>query len=131
MREDGGGGVGSAAAGYAWGFTVPLVARVRTSLELEYLYRLGDPDRRVVTPRYAFGLGSPVIPGIEAVHLEVGYAWGLHAPYKDQGVKWGVGFGTKPLRFPFTYAGVSARIKYERFWMDEVLDGFQLQLVFR
>lgn len=131
VDEDGGGGVGSVAAGYGWEFPVPMLARVRTSVELEYLYRLGDPDRRVIVPRYAMGLGAPVMPLVEAVHFEVGYAWGLHAPFKDQGVKWGVGIGTKPVRFPFTYAGVSARLKYERFWMDDALDAFQLQLVFR
>jgi hypothetical protein len=35
------------------------------------------------------------------------------------------------LRLPFTYAGVSARLKYERFWIEDGLDGFQLQLIFR
>jgi hypothetical protein len=131
VEEDGGGGVGSVAAGYGWEFRMPLLARLRTSLEAEYLYRLGDRDRRVFCPRYTVGIGSPVLPLVEAAHLEVGYGWGLKAPFRDQGVNWGVGVGTKPVRFPFTYAGVSARLKYERFWMDDTLDGFQLQLVFR
>jgi hypothetical protein len=131
VKDDGGGAVGSVAAGYAWAAPVPLLKQVRTSVELEYVYRLGDPDRRVIVPRYAVGLGSPIVPGVEAMHFEVGYAWGLYDRFKDQGVKWGVGIGTKPLRLPFTYAGVSARLKYERFWIEDGLDGFQLQLIFR
>ena len=103
----------------------------RPAAVAQYLYRLGDVDRRVIAPRYAVGIGAPAFPLVETMHFEVGYAWGLNSPFKDQGVKWGVGVRTKPLRFPFTYAGVSARLKYERFWMDQVLDGFQLQLVFR
>jgi hypothetical protein len=131
VGDDGGGGVSSMGAGYGWEFRMPLLARLRTSLEAEYIHRLGDAARRVLTPRYTIGIGSPVLPVVEAVHLEAGYTWGLESPYTNHGVKWAVGADTRPLRFPFTYAGVSLRAKYERFWLDETLDGFQLQLVFR
>lgn len=124
---DKGGGVLSVAAGYGWE-TPLLLGSARAALELEYYLRLGDLDRRALAPYFVLGLALP-LRRFDSAHLKLGYAWGLESPYDGDGYAWGLGVATPALQFPFTYAGVSLRLGYQQFRLEDALDGLQVQLV--
>jgi hypothetical protein len=121
------GGMVSAAAGYAWEFAIPL-GFARSGFELEWYERLGDAERRALAPYLLLGLR--VARGLlDGVHVRLGYAFTRGSPLDEDGYAWGVGASTPAVQLPFTYAGLSLRLGYAQFRLEDALDGLQAQLV--
>ena len=130
VKDDGGGGVYGFGAGYAVAFSVPLFRKVQWSLSGDYFPRFGVEGRSVVAAKWAFGVGTPIeVPLVDAIHLDVGYAWDVGDDFTERGVKWGVGFGTPAVPLRFTYAGISFSAVYERYWLENALDVFRVEMV--
>ena len=73
------------------------------------------------------------VPGlfelVDGARIEVGYAWGLHAPFKQRGFKFAVGAQTGTLPLGFTYSGLTLRLTYQWLWLEPTLQSLCLDVV--
>ena len=122
-------GVLSGGLGHAWETLVPVAGSLRGAFEGEVSFPLNG-DASAVIARTTGAVGMPGLPLFNALHLELGWAWTLEDVIRDDGFRWGIGVVTKPVHLDWTYAGMSVRLRYESFKLDNNLHGFQAILVF-
>jgi hypothetical protein len=98
----------------------------RISLEVSYQPTVGEEDREIISPYLAFQVH---VPKTVSLHIESGYAYGLKAPYKQSGARAAFGLCTPTLPLGFTYIGAIARLKYEVLYLEEIVQGFVIEMV--
>ncbi len=117
--------------GLGYGLADDLVVINKVSVDLALMPSLHEARRLLITPSLGLGLKLPKPFNLwEAYLFEIGYAYGLREPFKEGGLMLalGISFPTIPLRF--TYSGLTIRLKYQRFSLEQTLQGVFLELIF-
>jgi hypothetical protein len=98
----------------------------KISLEVDLMHLLDERRRVLLAPGLGMGLE---LPWSAALHTEGGHAWGLRAPFKAHGWKLAVGIDSPTIPLRFTYAGVTARLKYQWLWLNPTLRGAFIEII--
>lgn len=117
--------------GVGYGLADDLFLINKVSVDVALLPSLDEARRLLIATSLGFGLKLPNPLNLwEAYFFEFGYARGLREPFKEGGfmLSAGIGFPTIPLRF--TYAGLTIRLKYQRFSLEKTLHSVFLEFIF-
>jgi hypothetical protein len=98
----------------------------RLSVEVAYQPRVDTKGRSVLSPYLAYQIK---VPGLWVFHVETGYVFGLREPYKQRGARAAIGVSTRTLPLGFTYLGATIRLKYQAYYLEEIIGGIYLELV--
>lgn len=105
-----------------------LVLLNNLSIDMIVTTAAADHDRPLMVSSVGFGV--PIKQGLlYAVRFECGLAADLESDYDKYGFMCAVGVDSPVLPLGFTEAGVTARLKYQRFRLHPTLHGPSLQLI--
>lgn len=117
--------------GLGYGLADDLIVINKVSVSVALMPSLDEAKRLLITPSLGFGLKLPKPLNLwEAYLFEIGYALGLRKPFKEDGVMLAVGLGFPTIPLRFTYAGLTVRLKYQRFSLERTWHGVFLEFIF-
>jgi hypothetical protein len=124
-----GSGFGSL-VGLGYGLADDLLVINKVSVDLALMPSLDEVRRLLIMPSLGFGFKLPTPFNLwEAYRLEIGYAFGLRSPFKEDGLKLAVGIESPTIPLGFTYAGLTIRLMYQRFYLERIKQGILLEFI--
>ncbi len=112
--------------GLGYGFFDDFLFLKKFSLEAALMPSFHAPRRALLAS--ALGMGIK-LPWSAALHTEGGHAWGLRSPFKAHGWKFAAGIDSPTIPLGFTYAGLTARLKYQWLWLNPALHGVFFEII--
>jgi len=124
-------GIGFASqVGLGYGLVDNLLLIHRASVELAFIPSFDEGKRKLLVPSLGFGLKLPSPARLwDSYRFEIGYAFGLRSPYKDNGSKIALGIEFPTIPLGFTYAGLTIRLMYQRFSLERTRHGIFLNFL--
>lgn len=130
MQEDVGSGWGSV-VGFGYGLIDDLLLLNKVSVDVILSPSLDEARRLLVTPTVGIGIKMPAPYKLwEALHFDFGYSFGLRSPLDEDGFTLGAGIESPTIPLGFTYAGLTIRLMYKRFSLEQTKRGVFLEFVF-
>lgn len=124
-----GSGLGSI-VGLGYGLADKLFVINKVSVDIDLMPSFDEGRRLIITPSIGFGLKLPAPFYLwNAYRFEIGYAFGLRSPFEENGLKLAVGIESPTIPLGFTYAGVTVRLMYRRFYLERIVQGVFLEFV--
>jgi hypothetical protein len=129
FRINGNNPVGMIGLGY--GLINDLIFFNNFSLDINMMPGFGKHHRLLLLPTVGFGLLLPRPLNLwKAYRFEIGYTWSLRSQGKDSGLNLAGGIEFPPIPLGFTYAGLTIRLMYRKFFMERSRHSVALELVF-
>ncbi len=100
----------------------------KASFDIALTPGLDEPGRLLLGPTFGYGI-KVSLHRVEAVRIETGYAWGLRSPFKSKGFQLALGLESETISLGFTYIGVTFRLNYRWFWVEQTKQGLFLEAV--
>lgn len=130
MQGDVGTGWGSE-VGLGYGLIDDLLLFNKVSVEVILSPSLDETTRLLVTPTVGAGIKVPAPLKLwEALHFDLGYSFGLRSPLDEDGFTLGVGIESPTIPLGFTYAGLTIRLMYKKFSLEQTKRGVFLEFIF-
>lgn len=124
-----GSGLGSI-VGLGYGLVDKLFVINKVSVDIDLMPSFDEGRRLMITPAIGFGLRLPAPFYLwDAYRFEIGYAFGLRSPFKEDGLKLAVGIESPSIPLGFTHAGVTVRLMYRRFYLERIVQGVFLEFI--
>jgi len=124
-----GSGLGSM-AGLGYGLTDKWLLINKVSFDLKVMPSLDEGSRFLISPIFGFGLNLPAPLKLwKAYRFEIGYAFGLQSPYKENGLNLALGIESPTIQLGFTYAGLTLRLLYRKYYLERTIQGIFFELV--
>jgi len=115
--------------GLGYGFWDNLIIVRNVSANLNIMPSVYEPRRLLLAPSAGGGINLQLFEVLRALHFDAGYAFGLKSGYRQHGFAWAVGLDSEPIPLGFTNAGITVRLKYQSFNLEENLHGISLELI--
>ena len=130
IQEDVGSGWGGE-IGLGYGLVDDLLLINKVSVDVILSPSLDEARRLLVTPTVGAGLKIPApFKLCEALHFDLGYSFGLRRPLDEDGFTLGVGIESPTIPLGFTHAGLTIRLMYKRFSLEQTKRGVFLEFIF-
>ena len=130
MQGDAGSGWGNE-VGLGYGLFDDLLLLNKVSVEVILSPSLDEATRLLVTPTVGAGIKVPAPFKLwEALHFDLGYSFGMRSPLDEDGFTFGVGIESPTIPLGFTYAGLTIRLMYKKFSLEQTKRGVFLEFVF-
>jgi hypothetical protein len=130
IHEEAGTGLGSV-IGLGYGLVDDLLLLNKVSVDVVFSPTLDEAQRLLITPTLGLGIKMPAPFKLwEALHIDVGYAIGLRSPLGEDGVKLGIGIESPTIPLGFTYMGLTIRLTYQKFSLEQTKRGIFLEFLF-